>query len=205
MKKLFVTGIGTEIGKTVSAAILTEALQADYWKPVQSGSETDSDAGTVKSLISNTSSVFHPESYLLKAPLSPHAAAELENITIDPNQIHLPETDNHLVIEGAGGLFVPLNNNYLIVDLIQQLQAEVVVVSKNYLGSINHTLLTIEALNARQIPIAGIIFNGDKNNQTEDLILRYTGLRPLLHISPEATLTPAVVQKYAALVKPNLI
>lgn len=204
MKKIFVTGIGTEIGKTVVSAILTEALQADYWKPVQSGSENDSDTRTVKSLITNPVSVFHPESYLLKAPLSPHAAAALENITINLENIMLPITSNHLVIEGAGGLLVPLNNKYLMADLIQHLEAEVVLVSKNYLGSINHTLLTVEALKARHIPITGIIFNGEANRQSEDFILQYTGLKSLLNISSEAEISPVVIKKYADLLKQNI-
>lgn len=198
MRKLFVTGIGTEIGKTVAAAIVTEALEADYWKPIQSGSETDSDTLMVKSLLSNKKTFFHPEAYSLKAPLSPHAAALLENIQLDINKVNLPVTHNNIIIEGAGGLLVPLNNQHLIIDLIQKLKAEVILVSKNYLGSINHTLLSVEALKSRHIPVAGIIFNGEPTEATEEFILQYTGLPKLLHIYPEAAITPDVIRKYAA-------
>jgi dethiobiotin synthetase len=197
MKDIFVTGIGTDVGKTVVSAILTEALQADYWKPVQSGSVELTDSHKVKSLVSNPRTVFHPETYLLQAPLSPHAAAALEGIEIDLAAIARPQTQNRLVVEGAGGLFVPLNANYLMVDLIRHLQLPVVVVSANYLGSINHTLLTLEALRSRHIPVAGLIFNGAPNPATEDYILQYAGVPKLLSVLPEDTLTPAVIRRYA--------
>ena len=197
MKDIFVTGIGTDIGKTVVAAILTEALQADYWKPVQSGSIDLTDSQRVKSLVSNKKTVFHPEAYLLEAPLSPHAAAALEGKNIILENIGLPQTANRLVVEGAGGLFVPLNDRHLIVDLIGYLQLPVVVVSANYLGSINHTLLTLEALRSRGIPVAGLIFNGPPNPASEDYILQYSGVPKLLSVLPEETLNPAVIRKYA--------
>jgi dethiobiotin synthetase len=197
MKDIFVTGIGTDIGKTVVAAILTEALQADYWKPVQSGSVDLTDSQRVKSLVSNKKTVFHPEAYLLEAPLSPHAAAALEGKNIILENIGLPQTANRLVVEGAGGLFVPLNDRHLIVDLIGHLQLPVVVVSANYLGSINHTLLTLEALRSRGIPVAGLIFNGPPNPASEDYILQYSGVPKLLSVLPEETLNPAVIRKYA--------
>ena len=197
MRDIFVTGIGTDIGKTVVSAILTEALQADYWKPVQSGSVEMTDSRKVQSLVSNPRSVFHPEAYLLQAPLSPHAAAALEGKTIDLAGIRLPRTQNRLVVEGAGGLFVPLNHEHLIVDLIRHLQLPVVVVSANYLGSINHTLLTLEALRSRRIPVAGIIFNGEPNPASEEFILKYSGVPRLLSVLPEQALTPAVIRRYA--------
>jgi dethiobiotin synthetase len=197
MKDIFVTGIGTDIGKTLVSAILTEALEADYWKPVQSGSTELTDSQKVKSLLTNTRTVFHPEAYLLEAPLSPHAAAALEGKEIDLARICRPQTANRLVVEGAGGLFVPLNQQHLIVDLIQHLQLPVVVVSAHYLGSINHTLLTLEALRSRQIPVLGLIFNGEPNPASEEFILRYSGLPKLLSVLPEATVTPAVIRKYA--------
>jgi len=195
---LFVTGIGTEVGKTVAAAILTEALAADYWKPVQSGSVDQTDTATVKQLVSNPSSRFYPEAYLLQAPLSPHAAAAAENIRIKPAEIRLPATQNHLIIEGAGGLLVPLTADFLMLDLIQQLQAEVILVSRNYLGSINHTLLSLEVLKNRRIPVAGIIFNGEPNPATETYILNYSQISRLLAVLPEKNLSPAVIKKYAA-------
>ena len=128
MKRYFVTGIGTEVGKTVVAAILTEALQADYWKPVQSGDLHNSDTMKVQRLIGNTQTKFHPEGYALTQPLSPHASAAIDGVTIDPAQIVPPATSNTLIIEGAGGLLVPLNDKDLLADLIPTLNATVVLV-----------------------------------------------------------------------------
>jgi dethiobiotin synthetase len=198
MKDIFVTGIGTDIGKTVVSAILTEALEADYWKPVQSGSTELTDSQRVKSLVSNAKTAFHPEAYLLEAPLSPHAAADLEGKNIDLARIRLPRTSNRLVVEGAGGLFVPLNQEHLIVDLIQHLQLPVVVVSAHYLGSINHTLLTLEALRSRHIPVLGLIFNGAPNPASEAFILQYSGVPKLLSVLPEPALNAEAIRKYAA-------
>ncbi len=179
MAKYFITGIGTGIGKTLISAILTEKLKADYWKPIQSGDLDTSDSITIDRLISNTKTVIHPESYRLTQPLSPHLSAKLDGIEIDINKINLPPTDNHLIIEGAGGLMVPLNEKELIIDLIKKLDVEVILVSQNYLGSINHTLLSINLLKQYEIPIKGIIFNGDENVETERYILQYTKIKKL--------------------------
>ena len=130
--KFFVAGIGTEIGKTVVSAILTEALKADYWKPIQSGALEDSDTHTVRRYISNAASVFHPEAYRLREPLSPHAAAAIDGVTIELSKLVIPETDNHLVIELAGGLMVPLNDTDLNIDFVQQSGLPVVLVSVSY-------------------------------------------------------------------------
>jgi dethiobiotin synthetase len=181
-RPLFVTGIGTGIGKTLISAILVEKLKADYWKPVQSGDLDSSDTLKVKSLVSNTISVFHPEAYRLTQPYSPHKSAAIDGITIEPEKFILPQTSNTLIIEGAGGLMVPLNDWFLMIDLIKQLDAEVILVSQNYLGSINHTLLSIDALKHRHIPIKGIIFNGQEDNSSETFILNYSKLKKLGHI-----------------------
>jgi dethiobiotin synthetase len=172
-KLLFVTGIGTGIGKTIVSAILVESLKADYWKPIQSGDLDNSDTIKVKSLVSNTKSVFHPEAYRLTQPYSPHKSAALDGIEINTLGITTPITDNQLVIEGAGGLMVPLNNDFLMIDLIQQLDVEVVLVVKHYLGSINHTLLSLDALKSRKIPLKAVIFNGDPDQSSEEIITRY--------------------------------
>jgi dethiobiotin synthetase len=182
-KPLFVTGIGTGIGKTLISAILVKKLQADYWKPVQAGELDSSDTIKVRQLVNNSTSVFHPETYRLTQPYSPHKSAELDGITIDEQTIIPPQTNNRLIIEGAGGLMVPLNDHFLMIDLVKQFNAEVILVSQNYLGSINHTLLSIEALKQRNIPIKGIIFNGEANPSTEDYILAYTQI-PLLGSVP---------------------
>jgi dethiobiotin synthetase len=182
-KPIFVTGIGTGIGKTIVSAILVEKLKADYWKPIQSGDLEDSDTLKVKSLITNTISAFHPEAYRLTQPFSPHKSAKIDNITIEADKITLPKTDNQLIIEGAGGLMVPLNDNFLMIDLIKQLDAEVILVSQNYLGSINHTLLSILALKEYNLPIKGIIFNGTTDVDSENYILNHSGIKKLGHIT----------------------
>lgn len=178
-KPLFITGIGTGIGKTLVAAIVVEKLKADYWKPIQSGDLHSTDTMLVKNLVSNQQTVFHPESYRLTQPYSPHKSAKLDGISINEKSIIAPVTDNLLVIEGAGGLMVPLNDHFLIIDLIKQLDAEAILVSQNYLGSINHTLLSVAMLQQRGITIKGIIFNGNADVSSEEYILTYTGI-PLL-------------------------
>ena len=195
--RLFVTGIGTEVGKTISSSILVENLKADYWKPIQAGELENSDSIKVKNLISNTKSVFHSESYKLKEPMSPHAAAERDNITIELLKIIPPKTDNHLVIEGAGGVFVPLNKEDCILDIIPKTNSEVVIVSRHYLGSINHTLLTIKALQDRNISIKGIIFSGDENKDTESIIIKMTGIKFLFRINEEIEFNKEIIKKYA--------
>jgi len=191
--KYFVTGIGTDIGKTIASAILVEALKADYWKPIQSGDLDYSDSHKVRELVSNTTTKFHPESYRLKTPVSPHAAAKKDNIIISLKNIHIPKTSNNLIIEGAGGLLVPINDKESIIDLIQSLNAKVILLSQHYLGSINHTLLSIEALQQRKIPIEGILFNGDEEYETEKIILSKTALKnmgriPILNSINKATI-----------------
>ena len=199
MRRFFVTGNGTGVGKTLVAAILTEALKADYWKPIQCGNLEDSDTLFVQQMVSNKSSKFHPERYRLKTPASPHFAAAQEGVSIDVSDFNLPETENLLVIEGAGGLMVPLNDRQLVSDLVAHLEAPVVLVSRHYLGSINHTLLTIEALRTRNIDIAGIIFNGEPNAASEEAILTFGNIKLLGRVNEESEVTPATVTKYAPL------
>ena len=173
----FVTGIGTGIGKTIVSAVLTEKLKADYWKPVQSGDLDNSDTLKVKNLVSNDLSVFHPETYRLTQPYSPHKSATIDGIDIKKEKFIAPKTGNSLIIEGAGGLMVPLNDSFLMVDLIKQLNTDVILVSQNYLGSINHTLLSAAMLKQYGINIVGIIFNGKTDADSESYILQYTGIK----------------------------
>ena len=201
--KLFITGIGTDVGKTIAAAIITEALEADYWKPIQAGDIENSDSHKIKSLIANQKSTIHPNIYCLNTPASPHHAAALDGITIDLKKIQEPKTKNHLVIEGAGGILVPLNETQTIVDLIQK-DYKVIVVSRHYLGSINHTLLTIEALHNRKIIVAGIIFNGDVNPATESIILNKTKVKRLGRVENEPYFDQNVISYYADLFRENL-
>lgn len=199
------TGIGTEVGKTVISAILTEALAADYWKPIQSGDLDFTDTMKVQSWISNSKTKFHPEAYRLKTPMSPHAAAAIDGIEINLNQIQLPQTDNFLLAEGAGGLLVPLNDKNCIIDLIQYLQLPVILISKHYLGSINHTLLSIEALRSRNIPIAGLIFNGEAHPTTESIIQEMSGIRALCRINSLESVTKGKIAEEAKRVKDKFL
>jgi len=198
MRRLFVTGIGTDIGKTLVSAILVEALRADYWKPVQAGTFYPTDSENMRSYISNDTSVVHPEAYRLKGHKSPHEASADENIEIDPDKIILPHTLNKtLVIEGAGGVMVPLTQKYFILDLIKKFNAEVVLVVQNYLGSINHSLLTIDVLKRNNIKILGIVFNGSPHRASEEIIMNYSGLSCLLRIVKEDKVDKEVILKYA--------
>lgn len=202
--KLFITGISTNVGKTIASAIITEALEADYWKPIQSGDLHHTDADKVKKLLSNKKSVIHPEAYRLQMPASPHASSDAENVKIDPSKIYEPKTKNKLVIEGAGGLLVPLNDNATISDLIQP-DYKVIVVSMHYLGSINHTLLTIEALKLRKINIAGLLFSGDEHPTTESIIAKMSGCNILGRIDQEPYFDQNIVREYANKFKDILI
>jgi len=203
---LTIVGIGTEIGKTIVSAILVEALEADYWKPVQSGSVEQTDTQTVQSLVSPlVTRTFHPEAYKFEAPVSPHFAAQLEGVEIVPAQIALPATTRPLIIELAGGLLVPLTPNFLNRHLVRQLGLPVILVANYYLGSINHTLLTAEVLDKYDIPVAGIIFNGQSNPATKKVILDYTGIPLLGEIPFYERLTPQIIQAEAAKIKQNLI
>ncbi|MEW6773732.1 MAG: dethiobiotin synthase [Bacteroidota bacterium] len=159
-KKYFVTGIGTNVGKTFVSALLCEYLKADYFKPVQTGYPPDRDSDWIKKIVTYNIKI-HPENYLLQLPASPHLAAEKENIQIDIQNIQLPQTNNHLIIEGAGGLLVPLNNSYYIADLIKHFNAECILAISNYLGCINHSLLSLYYIQKENLPFKGIILNGN--------------------------------------------
>ena len=192
---IFVTGISTEVGKTIASAIVVEALESDYWKPIQSGDLDNSDSHKIEKLVSNTKTKIHPNAYALHTPMSPHAAAEIDGVMIELEKMIPPHTENHLVIEGAGGLLVPLNEKDTINDLVQP-DYKVIVVSRHYLGSINHTLLTIEKLQEKNADI-GIIFSGDEHPTTESIILSKTGVPFLGRINEESTFDKQVVKKYA--------
>ena len=204
MKRFVIAGIGTEIGKTFISAILTQALEADYWKPVQAGSLDCTDTDFVKLHISNHKTVFHPEGYRLQAAMSPHAAAAAEGLSIDLEKLEIPVTGNHLVIELAGGLMVPLNDRELNTDLLKHWGLPVILVSQNYLGSINHTLLSLEVLKQQGIEVPGIIFNGDCNPATEEFILRYSGVPCLARIERHEQITKATVKELADGLKSRL-
>lgn len=203
MKRIFITGISTEVGKTITSSIVVEALRADYWKPIQAGDLNHTDSHKIGELISNTESVIHPTTYELKSPMSPHAAAEIDGIEIDVNKILEPHTANNLIIEGAGGLLVPLNNKDTILDLIKPTY-HVIVVSRHYLGSINHTLLTLEKLQDNGHDVS-VIFSGDPHPTTESIITKKTEINVLGRISEEKRFNKRVILKYATEFKPKLI
>jgi dethiobiotin synthetase len=194
-KQFIIAGIGTEIGKTVCSAIVTKAIQAAYWKPIQAGNLTDGDAYWVQKWVPGTR-VF-PSTYALNHPLSPHTAAELDGVSIEIGAFSLPETAQNLVVELAGGIMVPLNDNQTNLDLINYLGLPVILVSKNYLGSINHTLMTYEILKSHNIPIEGIIFNGQTNSSGEAFIVRHTGLPVLLRVNEEKEINSSIIAHYA--------
>ncbi|WP_027001526.1 dethiobiotin synthase [Hugenholtzia roseola] len=202
-KRYFVTAIGTDSGKTFFSAILTEALQADYWKPIQSGSPTDS--SQIIKLLSNPKSKVFKEAYQLHQPLSPHAAAALEGKKIDLAQIEMPFFQDTIVIEGAGGILVPLNDTHFVIDLAIKFEADIILVANLYLGSINHTLLSAAELKRRGLSVKGIVFNGERNAESERIILHHTGYSKLLHLEPEKEVNKAVVKRYAALLKEKLM
>lgn len=169
MKKIVITGIGTDVGKTVVSAIVSEALSASYWKPVQAGDLDNSDSKKIDRYTDNVTVL--PEAFLLSEPMSPHAAAEIDGVKILKEDIVIPEVENNLIIEGAGGLMVPINSEGLIyADLFEAWKLPTIVVSRHYLGSINHTLLTLEVLKNRGVEILGIIYVGDENKATESII-----------------------------------
>jgi len=182
MSKYIITGTDTGIGKTICAAMLTKALNATYWKPIQAGVEDGIDTRTVQDLSGLPDEHFLPESYMLSEPLSPHRAAELDNVTIDPESLNVPDTDGYLIIEGAGGLMVPLTRENLLINLFKRWNLPVILCARTGLGTLNHTLLSLEALWNRSIPIHGIIFIGEDNADNIKTIADFSGEKILGHI-----------------------
>lgn len=201
---LFITGIGTNVGKTVVSAVLTEALQADYWKPIQSGVVEGKDSDTVKSLISNSKSVFHPETYLLKEPLSPHFAAKLDGVKIELRNIKLPKTSNHLIIEGAGGLLVPINDSHYVIDIAKQFDCEIVLVISSYLGCINHSLLSIDNLLRNGFKLKALVFNGIFEPEVKQAITNYVKNTLIIDVPQLDELSKSAVLQISYQIKAQL-
>jgi len=196
----FVTAIGTDSGKTLVSAIITEMLGCGYWKPIQAGEPRDTAA--VESLVSNPDCEFFPEGIFLQTPASPHYSAQVDGVHLSAEKFELP-SKNELVIEGAGGLLVPINDHEVIADLIPKFNAEVILVADLYLGSINHTLLTIEELKRRKLPVNGIVFNGKSNPASEKIILKKSGYRCLLKLPRLEIVNEEVMKLYAEKLKEN--
>jgi dethiobiotin synthetase len=213
MRGCVIAGIGTGVGKTVTAAIVVQHHHADYWKPVQAGGLSNTgpeygpengpgsvDGGTdshAVRLLAPGLHKIHPEAYRLTAPMSPHAAAAIDNVAIEAGKLELPQTSNFLVVEVAGGLMVPLQTHLTNIDLIRGWGLPVVLVCNFYLGSINHTLLSITALEHHDIEIAGLVFNGEAVESSRSVILERTGLRCLLDIETAPVVDSAFVARYA--------
>ena len=201
MSAFVVTGTDTGIGKTVFSAALAGALSAHYWKPVQSGLEDGADKDSVAALAWLPAEKLLPEAYRLTEPLSPHRAAELDGVTIDPDALILPEV-RPLVVEGAGGALVPLTREVTYADVFAQCGLLTIVVARTSLGTINHSLLTIEALRARRVPIHGVAFVGEANEDNEATIcemgqVRRLGRLPLLPSLAPETLIGAFVRGFS--------
>lgn len=211
MNTIFVTGIGTDVGKTVAAAILCEALEADYWKPVQAGFDKGTDASFLSSLITNRKTIIHPETYKLQLSASPHIAARKEEIKIDLDRIYNDyekivangQSTVNLIIEGAGGLMVPLNENEFIIDLIKKLNAKVIIVSKNYLGSINHSLLAATVCKEKNLSVLGWVFNEDYMNYEEE-IEQWSGYPKIATVPRSEHINAFFIQQQALLIKHEL-
>lgn len=165
-----VTGTDTGVGKTIVAAALTGFLAASYWKPVQAGLEEESDSAAVARLSGRGAAAILPEAYRLTTPCSPHEAARIDGVTIDPSRLALPDGDGPLVVEGAGGVLVPLSDTLLYADQFARWALPVILVARTALGTINHSLLSLEALRARGVAAHGIVFVGDENSASENAI-----------------------------------
>lgn len=187
--RIVVTGTDTGIGKTVFAAALAGALDGFYWKPVQAGLDEETDRETVLRLSGLSQQRLLPEIYRLKTPASPHLAARIDNVAIDPAALTLPDVDRPLVVEGAGGLMVPLTERDTYRDVMARWGVPVVLCARTTLGTINHSLLSVEALRARAIPLLGIAFIGDENTESERIICKMGDVRRLGRLPRLTTLT----------------
>jgi len=200
-KNLIVTGIGTAVGKTVVSAILVKMLEADYWKPISCGAEEDRDTHQIKNLVAEPDLCCHPETYHFLSPLSPHHAGSLEGVDPLSSKMIPPQSEKRVVIESVGGVLVPLNNIQVTMDVFCKWGFEWIIVSRNYLGSINHTLLTIEALKQRGADILGLVFNGPENIYSEEFITNYSKLPVLGRVKEEEKIDATTIERYSQLWK----
>jgi dethiobiotin synthetase len=201
MRAIAIAGIHTGIGKTIVSAVVAEALGADYWKPVQAGDLDNTDTMKVAALISNGMARVHPEAHRLTEAMSPHAAAEIDKVEIDYQLFPFPETGGILVVETAGGLHSPMTGNKTMADFISHYQLPVLLVSQNYLGSINHTLMSIEIMKGRNIDVRGIIINGERNAASENFIEQYSGLPVIAQVPQFAELKREHITQQALIIQ----
>lgn len=194
MKGFSIVGIGTGVGKTVVSAIVSEAINAVYFKPIQAGDLDQSDSINIRKLCSEKVTVAK-ELFRLKTPMAPHGAAEIDGITMRVSDIVFPLSDQPLVVEGAGGLMVPLNDKgETFVDVYKKANLPIILVSRHYLGSINHTLLTIDKLKTESFKIAGIVYVGEENKTTEAIIAQTSGVQTIARIPIVEAITPAFIK-----------
>ncbi len=195
-ENLFVTGIGTGVGKTICSAVLTRIFDADYWKPIQSGDLHYTDSMIIKDL-TRSNTFCHPETYRLKLAASPHQSAAEEGITITTRDFSLPETTKSLIVEGAGGLMVPISDSEFIIDFIEKLNIPVALVIKNYLGCINHSLLSFMAIRQRGLQLKYLILNGTFPKDTERIICNFINTETEIIRIPEfAQLTKESMESF---------
>ncbi|HEX2447381.1 MAG TPA: dethiobiotin synthase [Methyloceanibacter sp.] len=191
MKGFFVTGTDTNVGKTVVAAWLVARLGASYWKPVQAGNHPETDSEIVRRLADVSAERILPEAYVLPEPIAPHEAARRAGVAIEMTKLALPRSDRPLIVEGAGGLMVPLTDTAFVIDLANELELPVILVSRSTLGTINHTLLSIEAIRRRGLPLAGVVVNGPETPHNRAAIERYGQVEIIAEIPWLDQVTPA--------------
>ncbi len=200
-KGVFITGIGTDVGKTVASAVLVKALEADYWKPIQCGDLENTDTHKVASF---TNCKTHPESYRLKEPMSPHAAADIEGVELELSSVELPQTDNFLIAEGAGGMMVPMNSESNYLDMMVKLNLPVVLVTRHYLGSINHTMLSLKVLEQAGLNLLALVISGTRHESTESYFRTQTDA-PFVYINELETIDSESINTEAERLKSTLI
>jgi dethiobiotin synthetase len=213
VQTIFITGTGSGVGKTLVSAIIAEALQADYWKPIQAGYEQETDSESVRSLLSNTKSKVYPEVYKFKLPVSPYLAARDEGRTISIEKIFSAFSQHvvpgrRLIMETPGGLMTPLNDHELVIDLVMKLNAKVILVTRHYHGSINHSLLTAKACRQKSLRVMGWVFNDEApitGMDYEDDIVQWSGYPALASIGKLQKIDSAVVKEKTELVKSKIL
>ena len=202
-KSIAILGIHTGIGKTIAAAVIAEAIGADYWKPVQAGTE-EQDTVLVRELISNGPTRVHKEAVVLSQPMSPHTAAEIDGVVVDYTKFTWPASDKTLLVETAGGILSPMSGSTTMADFVSHYKLPAILIAQNYLGSINHTLLSIEVLKSRGINMLGIVMNGVTNSSSETFIEQYSGMPIIARISHFGRLDNAAIAACASEIKKSL-
>ena len=193
--RLVVCGTDTDVGKTVVSAWLVQGLQASYWKPVQSGLDGGGDRERVRQLLDLPPERMLPEAYAFREPVSPHWAAELDSTVLDPTELQIPNHQGALVVETAGGLMVPLTRTWLQIDQLAQWQLPIVLVARSGLGTLNHTLLSLEALKARQLTVLGLILNGPLHADNPRTLEQFGDVPVLAQLPPQQSLSATVLEQ----------